>query len=97
MKPDAETIRDVIARFVARCASSGKSVLVVWSKDRKNPFVPQEEGLRLHQDSIEFVDEDGTPTALPYSSIARIELDEDDVLAKSATIAPFPKQPEDGA
>jgi hypothetical protein len=79
VKPGAETIRDVIARYVEKCATSeGKSVLLIWSIDREGNFVPQDEGLRLHQDSVEFIDTDGTQTCLPFSRIARIEIDEDD-------------------
>ena len=69
----------MIARYVEKCATSkGKSVLVVWSIDRAENFVPQYEGLCLHPDSVEFIDTDGTPTVLPFSRVARIEIDEDD-------------------
>lgn len=86
MKLSVETIRDVIARYVEQCAkSNGKRVLVVWSIDREENFVPQYEGLRLHQDSVEFIDADGTPTVLPFSRIARVEIDEDDTEPVSAT------------
>lgn len=94
MKPDAETIRDVILRFVEKCATrEDKSVLVLWSKDREENFVPQEGGLRLHQDSVEFIDTDGTPTVLPFSSIARIEIDENDTHVES----PLPSSEIDGS
>jgi hypothetical protein len=76
VKLSSETIRDVIARCLETCATSnGKSVLVVWSIDREENFVPEYEGLRLHHDSLEFIDTDGTPTVLPFSRIARIEID----------------------
>ena len=52
--------------------------------------MPEHEGLRLHQDTFEFIDADGTYTVLPFSSIARIEIDEEFVL-------PVPKiQDDDG-
>jgi hypothetical protein len=79
VKLSSETIRDVIARCVETCATSKrKSVLVLWSIDREENFVPEDEGLCLHQDSIEFIDTDGTPTVLPLSRIARIEIDIED-------------------
>jgi hypothetical protein len=79
VQSDVEPIRDVVARLIERCATSdGRSVLVVWSIDSEESFVPQQEGLQLHQDSLEFTDTDGTPTVLPFSRIARIEIDEDD-------------------
>lgn len=78
LNSDDESFRDVIARHVKECAASnGKRVLVLWSIDREENFVPQNEGLRLHQDSLEFIDTDGTRTVLPFSRIARIEIDED--------------------
>ncbi len=86
VQPDVETIRDVIARLVEKCATSnGRSVLVVWSIDRpEESFVPRGEGFQLHQDSVEFIDTDGTLTVLPFSRIARIEIDEDDTLGDSS-------------
>lgn len=86
MKLSAETIRDVISRCAETCATSkGKSVLVLWSIDREENFVPEYDGLRLHQDSIEFIDADGTPTVLPLSRIARIEIDIEDTKPVSPT------------
>jgi len=88
MKPGNDTIRDMISRFIKACTTSdGKRVLVFWSKDRADNFVPQDGSLRLHVDSVEFIDEDGTHTVLSFSSIARIEIDEDDLTGE----VPSPK------
>ena len=46
-------------------------------------LVPRGEGFQLHQDSVEFIDTDGTLTGLPFSRIARSDIDEDDTLGDS--------------
>jgi hypothetical protein len=79
VKPNVETMRDAVARVIAEYAAGDhKSVLVMWAKDREENFVPQEKGLQLHQDTVEFIDTDGAPTVLPFSMIARIEIHEGD-------------------
>ncbi|WP_439399449.1 hypothetical protein ACRQ5Q_18880 [Bradyrhizobium sp. PMVTL-01] len=78
-EPVPESIREVLARLIQKCAASaGKCVLVLTAKEREDTFVPKEDGLLLHQDSLEFIDADGAHTVLPFASIALIEVDEDD-------------------
>jgi hypothetical protein len=96
VKLSPETIRDVLTWHVEDCNSNGKSIVVLWPIDRildkdgvEEPLVPLYEGLLLHQDSVEFVDSNGTLTVLPFSRIARIEIDIED--AEPASPTPRPK------
>jgi hypothetical protein len=69
---DSETIRDVISRAV-----QSKGILVLYPIDQPTErFVPGED-VRLHQDSVEFIDADGTQVVLPFSRIAKIEIEQD--------------------
>jgi hypothetical protein len=68
---DEETIPEVISRLAR---STG--ILVLYSIDLPTErFVPQED-VRLHRDSVEFIDNDGAHVVLPFSRIARIEIEE---------------------
>jgi hypothetical protein len=54
--------------------------------DRRERYVPREEGLRLGQDSIEFIDTDGTKEVLLFSqNCERRNRDEDDTERVLAT------------
>jgi hypothetical protein len=77
---DGEAIGKMIAKSAERCtASDGKLLLVMFTRDDNQCFLPLlEKGLRVHQDSVEFVDSADGELTLPFSRIARIEIDNKD-------------------
>lgn len=68
---DAESISEVILR-----AAQSAGILVIYSIDNPTEAFVPEGDLRLHLDSVEFVDTDGAHLILPFSRIARIQIEE---------------------
>lgn len=68
---DGESISDVIIR-----AAQSAGVLVLYPIDDPTECFVPEGDMRLHLDSVEFVDTNGAHVILPFSRIARIQIEE---------------------